>query len=603
MASTDSEQGVQSFIHSMQQGRFAPLVKGLALAIVLLTITLLYLFVQFSGFNSETAMDQAQISRALASGEGFSTKYIRPMALWRLNESELEIPTGNFPDFLHPPLYPAWNVLPLTLAKENWDMTTTDLVYAGDRVIAGFSILLFFAAVAVFFLVAQRLFDTTLAFVAVILVLITDVLWQFSLSGLPQMLAMLLLAVASYLILRAMGDAESHKGVARVWWLHALIGLAFGLMTLTHWITLWLFVGYLVFAFIYFRPRFFPVISILVFVLALAPWLARNAAVSGDIFGLAIYPLVGDTMMRSLDPDFSDLFYGFRQKFRMGVVSQLGELLAYLGLNLAAGAFFLALFHPFKRPETANFRWCVVAMWVFAVIGMASYGPVSGTISINQLHSIFIPLFVAFGLAFLLVLWNRLGFQMIIMRTVFHVMIIILCAIPMLLTLFAGQSRMINWPPYIPPYIAVLGDFYGEDEAICSDMPWAVAWYAQRKCLLLPDTPKTMIEISDYDVIGAPIRGLYLTPVTGNADFFSGIVSGKYSAWAGLILRNPPPQGFPLRAVLPLPIEGQTILFADRDRWSKMQKSPRRNSAAPAQTEAPAAEAEAEPTEADAPNE
>ncbi len=79
--------------------------------------------------------------------------------------------------------------------------------------------------------------------------------------------------------------------------------------------------------------------------------------------------------MRSLSPDFSDLFYGFRMKVRTGIMEQVGSLFAYLGLNLAAGAFFVSLFHPFRRPETAKFRWCVLAMWVAAVIGMAAYGP------------------------------------------------------------------------------------------------------------------------------------------------------------------------------------------------------------------------------------
>ncbi len=572
-----SGQGLQTAIHSLEQGKFAPLLRALAGFVVLLTVTLLYLFVQFTGFDSPAAMDQAQISRALASGEGFSTKYIRPLALWKLTEAEKAIPSGNFPDFTQPPLSPLANTLPLLLAKAHWTMTPKDIVYAGDRAIAIFSVLLFFAAVIVGFFVARRLFDAQLAFIACLLVLATDILWKFSLSGLPHMLLLLLFMVASWMIVKAMDEQEDAPQAPplKKWLLQAGIGALFGLMTLSHWLACWFFFGYLLFAFFYFRPRGLPLAAIAAFLLVLTPWIVRNIQVCGHPFGLALFPLGQDlTLLRSLSPDFSDLFYGFKMKVRLGIVDQLGSLFAYLGLNLAAAAFFGSLFHPFKRPSAAKFRWCILAMWIAAVLGMAAYGPISGAVSELQLHSVFIPLMTFYGLAFLLVLWNRLGFHHALMRLVFNVAIIFLAAVPMLLTLFAGQGRSINWPPYVPPYIAILGDWYQPSEALCSDMPWAVAWYANRKCLLLPDSPKTMVEISDYDIIGEPIRGLYLTPVTGDAQFMSQIITGPYKHWSNVILRNPKAlTGFPLRSFTGF-MEGKIFLLSDRDRWSNFLKNP-----------------------------
>ncbi len=109
----------------------------------------------------------------------------------------------------------------------------------------------------------------------------------------------------------------------------------------------------------------------------------------------------------------------------------------------------------------------------------------TGIVSTMQLHVVFIPLMAFYGLAFLLVLWNRLGFQHAFFRIAFNVAIVVRRPFHAL-TLFAGQSRMINWPPYVPPYIAQLGTWYDDNEALCADMPWAVAWYANRRCLLLP---------------------------------------------------------------------------------------------------------------------
>ncbi len=570
-----SEEGFQSVVHSLEQGKFAAIFRGIAGGMLLIGITLLYLFVQFAGLSSEDAMDQAQIARAIASGEGFTTDYIRPLALWQLNRSGLDIPEDRFPDFSQPPLAPALNALPLLLVKDSWTMSPKDLIYAGDRVIAATSILLFFVSVVVGYFVARRLFDPQLALTASILVLVTDLLWQISLSGLPHMLLLLLFTTSCYLILLAMGAQELGKPGARAWLLQLGIGALFAAMTLTNWLACWFFFGYLFFAFFYYRPRVLPIAAVLTFAILLTPWIVRNITVSGHPFGLAIYPMGQEDLMRTMNPDFSNLFYGFRQKFRLGVVDQLANLFGYLGLNMAAGAFFLALFHPFKRPETARFRWCILAMWVAALMGMAAYGPVLGLVATDQLHSIFIPVMTFFGLAFLLVLWNRLGFQAGIARLFFTASIVIVCAIPMLLTLFAAQGRSLHWPPYVPPYIGILGEWYQPDEALCSDMPWAVAWYAQRRCLLLPDSPKTMVDISDYEIIGRPIRGLYLTPVSGDVPFLSGIASGPYSKWGAFILRMPQQMGgFPLKTYVTLPIEGQTVLYSDYDRWSNRTTQP-----------------------------
>jgi hypothetical protein len=78
-----------------------------------------------------------------------------------------------------------------------------------------------------------------------------------------------------------------------------------------------------------------------------------------------------------------------------------------------------------------------------------------------------------------------------------------------------------------------------------------------------------MIELSDYEVIGQRIAGLYLTPITGNASFLGEIASGTYREWAPFILRNPNLNAFPLKTALPLPIDGQTVLYADYDRWTR----------------------------------
>ncbi|NBR69740.1 MAG: hypothetical protein EBT69_06135, partial [Verrucomicrobia bacterium] len=63
---------------------------------------------EFNGLRTMEAMDMAQQGRQLALGKGFTTRVIRPLALWQLrakhgNQAPSVI---DFPETLTPPLYP-----------------------------------------------------------------------------------------------------------------------------------------------------------------------------------------------------------------------------------------------------------------------------------------------------------------------------------------------------------------------------------------------------------------------------------------------------------------------------------------------------------------
>jgi len=516
-------------------------------------------------------MDQGQIARNIASGKGFSTQFIRPLAIWQLEHAGKGVPKDDFPDFYQSPLNPLVNALPMSLVKSAWKMTPTDLVYAGDRVIAATAVLFFLISVGIWYFIGARIFDSKLSLIGCAIILLTDMMWQFSLSGLPQMLMLLLFSGAIWLTLIAMSSRDRPVPV-----LLSLFGagLLFGLMTLAHGIALWIFVGWLIFSLVYFQPRGIAALAgLAALMIVVLPWMARNYSVSGNPFGLAIYGAVTtgspeETFLRSLDGAPGLGGAGIISRLKANVSAQIEAIFSYVGMNLAAGAFFLALLHPFRSSVTSIFRWCIVLMWIGAVFGMGVFG-LGGTVSSNQLHVLFIPIFVFYGLAFLMVLWSRWEMSYPILRIIFISTVVFLSAIPLLATLTGGRGAAINWPPYVPPFIGILADWFEEDEIIASDMPWAVAWYAQRKSLLLPDTVKSFNSINDYRMLGAPISGLYLTPVTGNLRLFSDIYKGAYKEWALLITRPPRVDGFALPFYTALPIEGECIIFADRDRWNK----------------------------------
>jgi len=562
----------QEMVHSLDQGKLAPFVRGAALTLMILALSAYYIFIQFRGLSDPDAMDQAQIARSIAAGEGFSTKYVRPLALWQLEAAGKSMPEGNFPDFTQQPLAPLLYALALWLVKGSWEMNPLDIIYMGDRIIVIWGTFFFLLAAIVWFFVARELFDDKLAGLSLAILFLTDLLWQFAISGLPQTLLLLLFGCTIWLTLKAMhgGYADHRNGR----WALPLAGLFFGLMMLAHGLAVWIFLGWLIFVGILFRRRLIPVlIAIAVCAAIVAPWLARNYSVCGNPFGLAVFTALysssppEESLYRQVTPDLLGATRGIRGKLKNGVINQAGDLFKYFGLNIVALAFFFSLLHKFKDPRVSIFRWGVLGMWIAAFMGMALYGLHGKEVGPNQLHVLFLPLFVFYGLAFLLVLWNRIDIENYLLNKVFTGFLLVLVAIPMLSTIFLSSNPRIQWPPYVPPFIAELGKWFNEHEILCSDMPWAVAWYANRKTLLLPDTPRTLTRISDYRVLGNSIVGLYLTPLTGNKPLVSQIYKGTYREWAGLIVRPPQSQGFFLKSFTPLPFDGECIIFADRERW------------------------------------
>ena len=97
-------------------------------------------------------------------------------------------------------------------------------------------------------------------------------------------------------------------------------------------------------------------------------------------------------------------------------------------------------------------------------------------------------------------------------------------------------------------------------------MPWAIAWYADRPALWLPESVRAMTDLNDYQTLGAPINGLYLTPISGSQNTLSDIMKGEYKDWAAVILRSIDVQKFPLPWVTLLGLENECMFFSDHDR-------------------------------------
>lgn len=622
-----SEINIQELVHRLEEGGWVRWVRIAALVLVVGYVTAAWAIYDngFKGLAHPRAMEQAGIARELVRGNGFSTKIVRPAEYWIYKKNKGGLPEKNVPDTYHAPLWPAVLAPVVGLMKSKWEMDYQhQQLYPPDLAIAGVGLLFFLLSVMVQYFVAARLFDKRMAAFAVALMLICDQFWRFSMSGLPQMLMLFLFSCATYALVRLVEQQEEAVAATIVapeelplasdlptvpregeplpppplsigateapplvfsfpWW--ALVaGLSLGLLALTHSITLFIAAGAIIFCVSYFRGRRLLVGGLVaaMVVLCYAPWLVRNYQVCGNALGVGwysgLYQVRGteSSVMRSKEPPLAGVSPAtFRNKMQAQLLWQMGNLPQQLGYSMLAPVFLIALLHPFKRRHTGNFRWCALLMYAAAILGMIVLGLDDEPLKANDLHVLFIPLLSFYGMAYLLVLWSRLEINVRLLRYGFIGLLFLLSGIPFLLTVIAlhlPSGMRVQWPPYVQPYIAILGTWTNEKEIIMSDMPWAVSWYADRRSLWLPAEMRDFLELHDYGRLNGKIVGLYLTPVSRNRSFLYDIFKGEYRAWAPFIENDPQVrsfQTFPFREATLLPMDGDCIFFSDRNRWRK----------------------------------
>ena len=526
--------------------------------ILMIMLSLLYLIIMFRGLDSPKGMEQAQIGRELARNNGFQSKVLRPVSIYqnsKVNGGQPNLAQASR-DTYHAPLHPILLAFVLKFFAnsgdpDEWRMAEADTVYKLDRIIAGTCVVCFLMAIGVNYLLISRIFDAKIGGVTALLMLLCDLNWQFSQTGLPQMFMLLLFSLACFFAYRAVENTEE----GRVAIVPALIaGAFFGLLALTHWLTIWIILGFALYAGFFIRPRGAAGIAALGFVLILSivP-LIKNKEYTGSVGGTAIYSVFNglgtseDEVMRTYDVNDINLsLQNLPFKVVRTMLLQSGDLYVNLGSILTAPFFFLALLHPFKRKSIASFRWCLLLMWLFGAVGMSIFGMSGNPTDSNQLHILFAPLFAAYGLAFVAILWSRLKLPTEIpqLGNAHFIVVILISAGPLVFDLPRQIKTGIaedgvqapHWPPYYPSALNTrLPELTLEKEIIVSDQPWAVAWYADRKSIWLPKTVDDFIEFEGLaSNQGSPIAGILVSPYSQSSNpltFFR-----EYGEWSPLLL-------------------------------------------------------------------
>lgn len=523
------------------------MIRRALFLLLLIGVTYYYLGIDFKGLSHPKGMDQAQIARQIADGKSFTTRCIRPICysqvdkeLKKANPTDAPSFEDGIPDTYHSPLNPILNSIVLGMFKDTWTFEPKQVHYTPDIIITGISMVLLLASIGVSYLLISRIFDARIGGVSALLMLLCESLWRYSQSGLPQMLMLFLFSFAIYFLYKAVENTQAGKPVYL--WL-ALTGGFMGLLALTHWMAIWPFLGLVLFAGFYFHPRGVQLLTLIgVFLLITIWWpFFNNARYTGNPLGAGIYLFYAGnassseaSLMRDLEQTAGALdLNGLPSKMMLNGITQISDLYNYLGAVVVAPLFFLSLLHPFRRREIADFRWCVLGMWLFAVAGMAIYGinPVSlETSSLtdpNNLHIIFLPIMTGYGLAFLSVLWNRLNLplQIPVVRNGHFILAILISAMPLMLnaptrimqSFYGHRYQKVHSPNYLPDQIVSYAEMVKPNEAIVTDIPWAVAWYGQRAAIWLPKDKAQLDTLRNTGKErGQPITGLLLSAHTLN---------------------------------------------------------------------------------------
>ncbi len=544
---------LRSFFSMSDDELSSTLILRRALFLLLLFgLMLFYLAPGFKGLTHYKGKEQAQIARELARNGSFQTKMIRPLSLHQADQNNEDLDGVHlvgFHDTYHAPLNPMINSLVMRFfkGKNDFKWDRKDTVYYLDRVITATSIIFLLASIGITFLFISRVFDAKIGGVTAVLMLLCELLWRFSQTGLPQMLMLFLFTLGSYSVFRAV---EAQCMERKPIWFLLFSALCFGLLALTHWLAVWPFVGLVIFSCFYFKPRGTAAFSMLaVFLVIILPWCLRNLITSGSIFGSGYYAMFGgmgafeEEIYRTYNRAAGNIFAeGFASKVLKTSLNQLNGIYAFLGSIAVAPLFFISLLHPFKRPQIAAFRWFILAMWIPAVIGMSLFGLDMGSADPNQLHLLFIPLMTGYGIAMLAILWSRIGIAPS-MKTIAdngHLWIaIVISTVPMILNLIPGVPRALGGEKEKPTQgllVSHIRESAEPEEVVVTDSPWDVAWYGDRTALWLPTTKSQLREIMKRtEKNNNPISGILITRESLRKPL-AYLIYGNEKEWGSLIL-------------------------------------------------------------------
>lgn len=606
--------GIQDILHKLEEGGGQRHIKAVLTLLILLFVFFSYNLRSFRNMTTQEAMDSAQLARNLADGEGYTTKFIRPLSIHLHRQQALKGAEGlsalqvedaghlkePHPDISNPPVYPVllagvMKVLPFNFDSETarpfWYRDAKFWRSQPDFLISIFNQVLMVAMLVITWFLTRRLFDEEAAWIATLCLLGVELLWRFSVSGLSTILLLLIMSGILWLLhLLESEGRESKGGLKRVLLFSAALGVLLGLGALTRYSFLWLIIPVTAFLLMFGARIRFVTSGVVfgVFLLVLLPWMVRNIHHSGLPFGTATYAAIEQTgeypdykLQRTLNADVSASDISpVRYKLVTNLRSMVQNEILSFGGTWLAWFFLVGLMVGFRNPGTQRLRFFILmaftTLLVVQAIGRTRLSSDSPQVNSENLLILLLPVVVIYGVAFFLMLLDNVKWREPIFRKAAIVGFIVLAGLPLLLTLAPPRPVAVAYPPYYPPHIHRIASWMKSDELIMSDVPWAVAWYGNQQCLWLTlDLSEDFYTINDYQ---KPIQGLYLTPVTMDAKFSSNFLRTGEFSWGDFILKSmyksELPRDFPLSSASKEAVFWpEEIFLTDWNRWQTAEST------------------------------
>lgn len=580
---------LQTWINRLSEGPVANALRLMAALMGFAVIAVLYDMHSVPGFTSPEAMESAQLARNLAQGKGFTTQTLRPIDVSLLKKQSPETlaralnqPGMRLPDVHNPPLYPAlvagvfkafaFNLpagqMPTTRYLELW--------------IVGLNQVLFFLSVILLYIVAKNLFDPAVAGMSAVLFTATNLFWQFTLAGISTSLLILIFLGIVWCLTRILkrNAPESQSASPGGLRMALLLGVLIGLGCLTRYS----------FAFILFPVLVLLGISLkeskaklllavaVAFSLVLAPWIARNVTVSGNLFGSASYdifqqtdPFPEDTLERSLDvtPGLNRMQAQFYvDKLMVNARTILEEELPRLGGNWLALFFFVGILIPYRNKTLSKLRLFVLgSVVVFIIVEALGQTHVSSDlprINTENFLAVLAPMAFVFAVSLFYSLLEPLTGETYESHNLIVGIFGVVICIPFIFV-FLTPPIYPESNPYEPYYIQRAAAWMDDNELMVSDVPSAVAWHGEHPCASLPNNDST--RFAELSAI-KEIKAVFLTQKTMDHQITAR--SLKTNSWERFAMeawgRGQAPDNFPLTKA-PYGFLPDRLLISDRERW------------------------------------
>jgi hypothetical protein len=598
---------IQTTIHLLESNIFNRVLKVLLIVLVLVGVTMTYDWAGYHNFSSEEAMDSAQLARNLSEGRGYTTYFVRPFSIYLLQKkkaaaqgskaaigAEAARMDNNHPDLANPPVYPVLLAGLMKAAKFHYAVVTNKSFwstagnfqrYQPEFIIALANQVLLIGSVFLTFFVARKIFDRTAAWIAALLAAKCSLLWQFSVSGLSTILLMdlfLCLVIALLKFEEANTQPEPAQKKSLIW--SVALGLVLAVGMLTRYSFGWLIVPAAVYLVLFGGPRrvLYVFTVAVAFAVPVIPWVLRNLAVSGTMFGVSGYAVAegtaffqGADLENSTHPFLNGLFRltPYLIKLRGNLLQIFENDLTHFSGTWILMLFFVGLLVGFRSQTAKRIRYftmfCLVTFVFVQALGRTHLSDDVPVLNSENLLVLLAPLTFIYGAVFFVILLDQIKLPFPQMRYVAITVLLLMERTALTAHVGSPQGSPLSYPPYFPPDIQKISQLVKPNELIMSDVPWAVAWYGQRECVSLPLNPKEEFSnISDYV---KPVNALYLTEKTLKIDLLPELTVSHLDpndeSWRHFVLtagvKNQLPNEFPLGVVSGY-VSG--ILFTDHPR-------------------------------------